>query len=75
MNNLNFKIEDLKVGTIVTYVNGSPSVYTGKIIKVRPVNSFVIIDVNDEASFALINAHIRCGSDIQLDQIKSIVKA
>lgn len=58
----------LQIGKKVKYSNGTQSIYTGVIAKVKP-NELVIIDDDDEAGAILWNAGFSVGSCIRPSQI------
>lgn len=59
-------MNELKVGQTVNYRNGSPTVYTGEIVKITG-KQLVIID--DEAGMELWNAGYAVGDCIAESQI------
>jgi hypothetical protein len=59
-------MENYKVGQLVSYKNGSPTIYSGIIVKVLP-NQLVIID--DEAGMILYNAGYSVGDCVSPSQI------
>jgi hypothetical protein len=63
MTNLNFK-----AGQQVSYTNGSPSMYTGQIVKVKQ-NTLIVIDDNE--GMELWNAGFAVGSEIAFEQVKA----
>jgi hypothetical protein len=59
-------MENYKVGQLVSYKNGNPTVQTGTIVKVLP-NQLIIID--DKAGMILYNAGHSVGDCISPSQI------
>jgi hypothetical protein len=59
-------LQHFKVGQVIKYRNGQPSIYTGKIVKISE-NSLVVID--DEAGMILWNSGYAVGSCIHPNQV------
>jgi hypothetical protein len=55
------------IGQVVNYSNGSLSIYTGKVVKVKEKT---IIVVSSEAGLELWNAGFSVGSEITFNQVK-----
>ena len=62
MKNSNFKICQL-----VNYTNGSPSIYTGEIVKIKEKRLIVI---DDASGMELWKAGYAVGSEISFNQVK-----
>ena len=62
MKNSNFKI-----GQVVNYTNGNPSIYTGEIVKIKE-KTLIVID--DAAGMELWKAGCAVGSEITFNQVK-----
>ena len=61
--------KNYKIGEIVNYTNGNPSVYRGEIVKVKP-NTLVVIDTDDKAAAELYKRGYAVGTEIAFTQIK-----
>lgn len=61
------KTSNFKIGQVVNYTNGNPSLYTGTIVKVKQ-NTLIVID--NAASMELWNAGYSVGSEITFNQVK-----
>jgi hypothetical protein len=59
-------MKKFKIGQLVNYKNGSISIYTGKIVKVKDT-TLIIID--SEAGMQLWDAGHAVGSEISINQI------
>lgn len=67
MSNVNFKLEDFKIGQSVTY-KSSESVFTGKVVKIS--HQLVIIECSD--GMKLWDAGYSVGSCVEVSQVISI---
>lgn len=58
------------IGQVVNYKNGSKSVYTGTIVKIKEEkNGIYLVVIGDESGMILWNAGISCGSYIHESQV------
>lgn len=56
-----------KIGQEVNYSNGNPSIYTGKIVKIKE-KTLIVID--DDYGMELWKAGCAVGSEITFNQVK-----
>lgn len=58
--------KEIKIGNVIKYTNGSPSIYTGTVVKIK-LTTLVVID--DAAGMELWKAGYPVGSEITFNQV------
>ena len=58
---------NFKIGQVVNYTNGNPSIYTGEIVKIKE-KTLIVID--DASEMQLWKSGCAIGNEIAFNQIK-----
>jgi len=58
---------NFKIGQVVNYTNGNPSIYTGEIVKIKE-KTLIVID--DASAMQLWKSGYAIGTEITFNQIK-----
>ena len=59
---------NIQIGKLVNYTNGSSTIYSGVIVKIKE-KTVITIDEGDKAAMELWNAGYRIGAEISLNQL------